>query len=283
MAALQGSLLVKSPHRTARKRLLNVRVRARVFASILMLLLVGIPVAGAQPAPTDDLRTGDDAYAEFDNVAALAAYVEASKDAPENFDVLTRLARTYVDHAMDLLADGNKKAAEKNFEIALDYAKVLLQHHDDRAESHFYMAAALGRLAQFQGGKGKVKTGRDVERYCKAAIERDPNFPPTYVALGVFNREVAGLNWIQRTAAKTFFGGVPDGSNENAVTLLTKAVTLDPSLNAGYFELAQTYMAIGDKTNAVWSLRKTIETLPFNSEDVRNRAKAKALLDDLEN
>ncbi len=43
--------------------------------------------------------------------------------------------------------------------------------------------------------------GKDVEDYAEKAIQLDPSFAPSYTLLGVFYREVASLNWLERMLA----------------------------------------------------------------------------------
>ena len=59
--------------------------------------------------------------------------------------------------------------------------------------------------------------------------------------LGIYYREVANLNWFLKNFAKAFFGGLPDGSNEDSEEALLKAIELVPTDIITYYELARTY------------------------------------------
>ncbi|MCH7927415.1 MAG: hypothetical protein IID03_05440 [Candidatus Dadabacteria bacterium] len=64
---------------------------------------------------------------------------------------------------------------------------------------------------------------------------------------GVYYREVANLNWFLKKFAKAFFGGLPDGTNEDSLNMLLKAEELLPENVYVQFELGKTYKEIGNK------------------------------------
>lgn len=246
--------------------------------ALLLILCCAGPAWAQSPAP-DLLVVGDSLHAAFEYEAALGLYEQAQMASPDAFDVLWRVARTHNDHAQDLMADRQKDEAEDHFRAGVAAAEKLVDLYPDSSDSHFYLAATKGKLAQFSGGKKKVEIGRAVEEHASQAIELDPSNPLPYVALGIFNREVSELNWIQRTFAKALFGGVPNGSKEEAITLLRQALNLDPTLSVAHFEIALTYEMMDERNRAITHLRRTLDLPPYNSQDVRNQEIARSLLD----
>lgn len=243
------------------------------------LLLCCLPfLARAQSPDSTLLARGDALRAAFDNAAALSVYDSLANAYPDDFEVLTRLVQAHNDLAEDLLAEGDKKAAEEHFEQAVALAEQFRDRFPDRPEPYFFLAASYGNLALFKGGKSKVRIGRAVESYAKRAIELDSTYALGYLALGIFYREVAGLSWIQRTFAKVLFGGVPGGSREDAVRYLTRAVALDPTLARAHYELALTVGGMDRKAEALPHLERVLTLAPFTSQDVRNRERARELL-----
>jgi len=247
---------------------------------LVSCLLFTARMSEAQTGTTPEalLAEGDAAYARFDNPAALDAYRQAHQLAPQSFDVLMRLARTTNDYAQDLLVAGEKDAAEARFDEAVAYAEVLHERYPDRAATYFFLAATYGNLALFKGGKGKVRIGRTVEEYSRKALALDTTYALPYVVLGIFYREVSNLSWFQRTFANALFGGVPDGTKEDAVRMLTHAIALDTTLSVAHYELAMTYAAMGRKDDALPHLRQAAILPPFNTQDRRNQAWAAELL-----
>ncbi|GIV59609.1 tetratricopeptide repeat protein [Rhodocaloribacter litoris] len=260
-----------------------------LWASAGLMLVPAVPLRGQVPAaPVGGdttvaalLSRGDALYRRFDHAAALDAYRSAYARAPESFDVLLRLARTHNDLAQDLLAAGSKQAAEEHFVQAVAFAEQLREHHPERPETYFFLAATNGNLARFRGGKEKVRIGRAVETYARKAIELDSTYALPYVALGIFYREVSELSWVQRTFAKVLFGDVPSGSKEDAVAMLQRALALDSTLVIAHYELAMTYLAMDRASLAIPHLRRVLALPPFTSQDRRNREKARQLLAEL--
>lgn len=238
--------------------------------------------AVAQESPVDALvAAGDAAFEVLDNAGASRLFEEARAAAgdPTPFGLLARLSRTRNDYGMDLVAEGREEDGERELEIALAYALELTERHPDRAESWFLLAAGYGNMALFKGGREKVRIGRAVEEYCLKAIALDPDFAPPYAVLGIFYREIAELNWVQRTLARTLFGGLPDGSYERSEELLRRAVALDPAMPLGYFELGRTLYRSGRREDARPWLEQAITLEPVSTLDVRNAAEARQLLE----
>ena len=131
----------------------------------LLVLTSVLPPAYAQDSVASFLAEGDAHYNQLDNRSALDAYEKAYAQNTEAFEVLLRMARTYNDYAMDLLASGDKEAAEAHFVKAVSYAEAMETRDPNRAETHFFLAGTNGNLALFKGGKDKVRIGRAVEQY----------------------------------------------------------------------------------------------------------------------
>ncbi len=224
------------------------------------------------------INEGDSLYRAFDNEAALARYEQAAATNPGDFPILIRMIRTLNDRTKDLLAKQEKRQAETLMNRAVALVDTMEARFPDRRETYFFLAATYGTFALFKGGKQKVRLGRNVERYARRSIEIDSTYALPYIALGIFNREVAGLNWIQRTFAKILFGGVPHGSREDAVAYFQHAIRLDPSINLAHFELAQTYHAMKRDEEAVRELELVIRLAPYTTQDLRNISEAPILI-----
>ncbi|MGH7888916.1 MAG: tetratricopeptide repeat protein, partial [Thermodesulfobacteriota bacterium] len=233
-----------------------------------------IMLTPSMPVLAEDYRSyieqGDKYYEQFDNQKALEEYKKAYELFPKSFDALMKLTRAYNDVGEDIKGvkfrpedeTNTNKKVEENFRDAAKYAELLQKEFPDRADSYFLLAATYGHLALFQGGKKKVKLARDVEKNSKKAIELDTRYIPAYIVLGVYYREVANLNWALKVFAKTLFGGLPNGTDEDSVKTLQKAVQLNPQVIHTHFELAKTYDAMGEEDKVAGEL-KEILALPI--------------------
>lgn len=245
---------------------------------LLACLVLGLaaPTAHAQAGPL--IEQGDAAYDRFENREALTAYEAAYDLDSTRYDLLIRLARTHNDYAQDLQAQNDALAAESHFARAVRYAEALYRHYPDRAPTWFFRAATHGKMAQFRGGREKVRIGRAVQEYAEHALELDPDYALPYIALGVFYRELTHLNWIERMAAQTLFGGLPEGDLMESAAMLERAVALDDSLTSAHFELAQTYNDLDRRDEAILHLQRVLVLPPQNTADMRNRETAERML-----
>ncbi|HWP90760.1 MAG TPA: hypothetical protein VNN20_00980 [Thermodesulfobacteriota bacterium] len=236
---------------------------------VIAIIIAIMVLVYTTPIMAEDYNTyiqeGDQYYAQFDNLKALEAYKRAYELAPDSFEVLVRLTRAYNDVGEDVKGikfkpdqETNSKEVEEYFSQAAQYAEQLHQKFPDKAESYFYLAATYGHLALFKGGKEKVKLARNVEENSKKAIDLDPQFIPAYIVLGVYYREVANLNWALKAFAKTLFGGLPNGTDEDSEKTLLKALELNPEVIHTRFELAKTYLAMGKEVKATEQLKEII-------------------------
>lgn len=208
------------------------------------------------------LEQGDKYYSKFDNLDAIREYERAYQLSPDSFDVLSKLANAYNDYGEDL-KDSNSGGAETYFKDAIKYAEILKNKYPARAESYFLVASAYGNLALYKGGRDKVRLARNLEKYAKKAIEIDPTFAPAYVVLGIYYRETATLNVVEKAFANAFLGDFPKGSLNDSARALLKAEKLSPQSIFPHFELAETYEKLDEEDKAILEYRKVLE-LPLS-------------------
>jgi len=227
------------------------------------------------------IEKGDKYYNDFSNLGALKEYTKAYGLDPENFEVLMKITRAYNDVGEDYKEQGSADA-EGYFIKAFEYSEIMKELFPQRGETYFFMAATRGNLALFKGGKEKVKLGRDVEKYARKAIELKPDYGEPHVALGVYYREVANLNWILKKFAKAFFGGLPDGTNEDSLNMLLKAEELLPENVYVQFELGKTYKEIGNKEKMKEHFDKALKLPNTDHRDRYFKIHIKNKLDSME-
>lgn len=228
------------------------------------------------------LARGDSLYLKFDNEAALSLYQRALQLDSTDFDARLKLARTSYDYGLDLVAEGMPDAAFDFFEASVLNARTMVQQFPDSAQAHFLVAAMAGNLALFKGGREKILLARMVEEHSKKAIALDSSLAYPYVSLGIYYREFARMNWFEKALAKMFFGRLPDVTMDDCHALLTRALELRPDFPFLHFELAITYLSEDNPARAAAHLRTLLALAPETTQDIRNQAQARKLLEDLE-
>jgi tetratricopeptide (TPR) repeat protein len=238
------------------------------------------------PLRADDVRAllarGDELCRQFDEGSAVAQYEKAHQLDPNSFEALEGLARASEDFG-NKLATTKSRDAEGYFTKAIRAAELMRQQRPDRAEPYFYLAAAYGSLALAKHGTEKIRLGAMVEEYAQKAIALNPAYAPAYAVLGVFYREVARLNWIERALATSFFGPIPPVHYEDSIRMLVKAVELYPTSLYAHYQLGLTYEDIGQRSQAMTTWIQTVALSPRNSFEVELKAEAERRLKDLGN
>jgi tetratricopeptide (TPR) repeat protein len=254
-------------------------MRRTVSALALLAPLTAATTLAQTPAGESAVARGDRLMAAARTEAAIEAYRDGLGDRPDDPQLLWKTAR-----AISNLADETPGEAgdEARMEEAVELSRRAVRAGPAISRTHTTLAASLGKLALFRGGKRKVELAREVGREARRAAELDPlDFAP-FTVLGVLERELATLNPILRGFAGALFGGVPDASLERSAALLTRAVRLGPDYIAPHLELAHTYVEMDREAEARAELEKALALEPKERLDGVLQTRARELLRDLQ-
>jgi tetratricopeptide (TPR) repeat protein len=255
-----------------------MRLRAGIIVFLLMIS-TGFAFAAAE----DFVTEGDYFYEKFDNLKALEKYEKAYSLDPDNYDVLLRLARTYNDAGEEFYEMRKMEEAESYINKGVKFAELFKNKFPDSAAAYTYMAMAYGNLALFKGGNEKVKLAKKIEENAKRALNMDPDNHVNYIILGIYNRELASLSWLERAFANTFFGSVPQGSYEESERLLRQALKIDPDMIVATYQLAKTYRKMDKEQQELQMLKKVTSMKQRDFRDKFAKAKAKRRVEELSN
>ncbi|QQS36523.1 MAG: hypothetical protein IPM56_00805 [Ignavibacteriales bacterium] len=214
------------------------------------------------------LKKGDEHYKKYEIINAVNSYKKAFELAPDNYEVLLKLTRTYNDAGEEFKELRNREEAEKYINKAVEYAEIFKKKYPDSAAVYTYLAMSYGNIAMFKGGKEKVKYAQMIRQNLDISLKKNPNDYLPYVILGIYNREIASLSWIERLFANTFFGEVPEGSYEESEKLFLKALKLQPDMIVATFQLARTYRKLEREQDEIKMLKKVL-ALP--KQDFRDK------------
>jgi hypothetical protein len=233
----------------------------------LLLLLLAAAGCLAKAASLEDLiQKGDRLDAQFKSVDAMAVFLEAEKLAPNNIDVLCRLAKTH-DEAMVDTAD--RQEQRKLAQTAVDYARRAVELAPKSAKAHLSVAITCGRLAPFLENREKIRYSKLVKEHAEKALSLEPSNSYAHHILGAWNYEMALISPILRAIAKLVYGGLPAASLQQAEIFFSRAVTLDPNKVSHRIELGRTYAALRKRELAREEISKGL-SLPDREKDDPN-------------
>lgn len=249
-----------------------------IIAVTAVLLGVAPARAQADPARLAESR-GDSLMQAFATAAAVDAYRSGLEAAPDDPTLLWKASRALLN-----LADERpgEEGDEEAYREAVELARRAVRAAPDLARAHATLAAALGKLALFEGGKRKVELAREVQSEAERAVRLDPSDFAAYVVLGILNRELATLNPFLKAFARTFFGRLPEASVESSAAHLERAVSLAPDYVTPHVELALTYLEQDREEAAREELRRAIALPPREQADRLRQREARELLEEVE-
>ena len=233
-------------------------------------------------AATDELFIvqGDFYHSKFNNIKALEYYQKAYDINPESFAIIKKLIIASNDCGEDQV-EINEEKAKEYFRLSVKYTEIAKEKYPDEPELFLLLGLSYGNSSRYAEGREKVKLARDVEKNFKKMIELDPDYAPPYIGLGIYYREVANLNFFLKFIAKSFLGGLPNGTLEDSESMLVKAVELAPERVFTHYELAITYLDIGETEKVKYHLRKVLELPNTDHLDPLKKRTAEKILMDL--
>jgi tetratricopeptide (TPR) repeat protein len=227
--------------------------------SLLVALAALLWLSPAKSEEVDQLiAAGDKALTRFDLAKATQTYRDALKFDPENYEACWRLTRATVDASILEAAAAKKK---RLLIEAQDYARSAVRLNPTGAKGHVFLSIVVGQLALYEGGRTKVELSKEVKTEADKALALNPKEALAYHCLGIWNREMAQLNWFLKTVAEVIYGKFPPASMDAALKNLRQAVELSPTSVANEVELGITLQAAGQSDEAKQTLERAL-TMP---------------------
>lgn len=233
--------------------------------ALLLILMQRANALLIDSSKVSTLISEGDNFAEkvFDNQKALDKYNEALKLSPNNFEILWKLSRAYVDIGEHLptKTDAEKQKQLEFYEKSLEYAKKAVEVNPNGAMGYTRVAIANGRIALFRGVFESLSLVKQVKADCEKAILLDANEPAAYYVLGrthvklcekpKFVRWPLGIGW---------------ANMDDAIKNYEKSIELRPTFIMYRLDCAKAYIEMKEYAKAREHLTK-IATLPTEDED----------------
>lgn len=236
----------------------------------------------AQNASVKDFVTEADnaAMVQFNNAQALQALQKAEKLETNNYDVLWRLSRTYVDIGEHLpgKTDAEKEKQLEYYQKALDYANKAIAANANGADGYVRRAIANGRVALFKGVWSAIDFVKQTKADCEKAIALDPNNATAYY---VFARTHAKL--CEKSKMIRWPLGLGWANMEDAIKYYEKAISLRPDFVMYRLDAARAYMEEDEYQKAKDQLYAIASISKHDEDDDQFKKEAKELLETIKN
>jgi tetratricopeptide (TPR) repeat protein len=239
---------------------------------LLLLALLLSPLHAANPESEELVQSALAAEQAHDTARALELFLAADAARPNNAFILQKISRQYSDSTIDTPDVAEKK---RRIEQALAYARRSHELEPGNAVYALSVAICHGKLGLYSNTRARVENARLVKIHAERALELDPAYDWACHVLGRWHYEVAGLGLTQRWLVRLVFGGLPEASPTQAVTLLQRAVTL-ASTNPGHqIELGFAYLANGqpDLAQQAWTAGLALPSLEKHDDEAKRRAR----------
>jgi FimV-like protein len=199
----------------------------------------------------------------FNNVKALEKYNAALALSPDNYEILWRLSRTYVDigEHFSKNTDAEKQKQLEYYEKSLEFAKKAIASNPKGAMGYTREAIANGRIALFRGIWESLDLVKQTKADCEKAILLDPTEATAYYVLGRTNAKVCEKPRIVRWPL-----GLGWANMDDAVKNYEKSIELRPSFIMYRLDCARAYIEMDEYVKAREHLMK-IASLPNEDED----------------
>ncbi len=226
----------------------------------------------------ESIARGDDLDRRHRHAEAAGVYLEAIARAPENPEILRRLALQYA----ELIGETSDPTVKKQLGAkALDFAETARRIAPENAKVRLTMAIVCGRIALLEPPARQVEMSRRIKEEVDASLALDPDNSEAWYLLGRWNYEMASLNPFLRGLARVVFGKLPDASHAKAGGCFEKAIFLGPSRLPNHIELGRAYAAMGKKAEARVQLNKGLAMTPLGKDDEEAKDRGRRALEGL--
>lgn len=190
--------------------------------------------------------------------------------------------------AAELSAILGNRATDKNtkrlqYETALSFANRAFQADSNNADALYVMAMASGKMTDVETENKKIVAYvRDCKNYSDKALSVNPNHAKANYTMGKWHYEMATLNGLKKAAVKLFYGGLPNGTLDDAISYMEKCKSLEPYFASNYLDLAKAYKENRKPAQAIEVLNRLVKLPTRTSDDVAAKAEGAKLLESMQ-
>jgi tetratricopeptide (TPR) repeat protein len=247
-----------------------------IFQIQICALSILLPWGAVSGASVSELiQQGEVHDLKFNPNEALKSYLPAEKLAPNNVDLLLRIARQYRHKSADAAANAEKTRFSA---IGLDYARRAVALAPENSEAHLSVAIGYAKSLELFSSKEKMNALRHVKNSADKAIALNSKNDVAWYILGRWHEKVAELSSLKRKVAEFAYGSLPAATNEEAARCFRKAISLNPSRSPYHVDLGITCAAMQNKVDAKIHLEKGLALPSTGKDDPETKKRGKQAL-----
>ncbi len=252
----------------------------------LLTLLIFFSSVAMFSQSVDELISQADNYAtkEFNNQKALETLLKAEKADKDNWEILWRISRSYVDIAEHLPAQTDKQKEDQLalYQKSLDYANRAITLAPNKSITYLRRAIANGRVALFKGVFsviGIVNSVRDdLNKAIKLGNGGNDVLATAHYVLARTHAKVCEKPYLVRLPL-----GLGWGEMDDAVKNFKKAIELRPNFRMYYVDFARTYITLENYKGAKELLYKIPSIAEADEDDDIVLKDSKQLIEQIKN
>ncbi len=197
----------------------------RRAAVVSLILLSSTTIASGQT--TELIQKGLDLESRHEYASALACYRQVIARGSSNPEATWRAGRMIVNIAGQSTDRATKYQQARE---ARDLARRAIQLDPYNKDARLTYIISMGLLSEAASSpREKLQNAKVIRNETEALLKMDSTYFPAYYILGKWHYELARLNWVERLACNTLFGGIPgDVSFDHSIRYLEKAIALQP-------------------------------------------------------
>jgi len=223
------------------------------------------------------VAVADREFASFNYAGAHAIYDSILTTSNDSAAVLWKLARVSI-------CEGDISSPQKRLELyteAKKFAERSVEADSLSSDGHTWLAASIGNIAMFEGGKTKVKLSYAIKRELDRALQLNPKNALAYSILGSFYKALGDVSWIEKQLANVFLGGLPDGGYDESVIAFKKAIELEPDAMRNHLELGKVYLLQDKENDAMAEFQRTLSLPILTGLDCLKQRSTAELIEEL--
>lgn len=247
---------------------------------VLLIILTTVSIGSIAQDVNVMVKEGQNLERALKEDEALEKYKQVATVAPGNVMILAKCSEL---NAAIGARQQDKNVKRSFYDSAKAYAGKALAADSNSVDANYVMSVASSKLAEVETvDRTTVSYIIDAKKYADKALSINPNHAKANYASGKWHFDMVKFPWAKKAAFKTFFGGIPSSTIEDAIKYMEKCKALDQYYVRNYLDLAKAYKFNNKPAQAIETLTKLVKLPTRTADDVNLKNEGKKLLEELQ-